>query len=95
MRPVDPNSIGHGSIGHVRIFQREYTKDNGKPGISSTLMGIQLIKHIVYTYDKKSYEDSFEDSGDTEVISPPEEEEEEEGEESSTPEVKDKPERVF
>jgi hypothetical protein len=65
MKPVDPNSIGHGSIGHVRVFQYEYVSGD-KRGIASMLMGIQLIKHIVYV--PTPGEDSFE-ATETEVIS--------------------------
>ena len=45
---IDPNSIGNGSIANIRIFQHEYTFE-GKKGIASVLMGVQLVKHIVYT----------------------------------------------
>jgi hypothetical protein len=48
MKPVDPNSIGNGSVANVRIFQYEYPKEGGGVGIASVLMGLQLTKHIVY-----------------------------------------------
>lgn len=47
---ADPASISHGSIGHVKLFQREYKDDEGKDRVMSILMGIQLKKHIVFTF---------------------------------------------
>jgi len=57
MKPVDPNTIGNGSIGNVRIFQYEYPKEGGGVGKASVLMGIQLTKHILYT--PKPRDDDF------------------------------------
>ena len=54
---VDPDTIGNGSIGNVRIFQYEYSKQEGGKGVASVLMGIQLTKHIMYT--PKPYDDDF------------------------------------
>lgn len=68
--PIDPNSIGHGSIGNVRIFQYEYDKMDKTKGIVSVLMGVQITKHIVYK--PKSRGDEFEHT-QTETIEPPEE----------------------
>ena len=48
LEDVDPNSIGNGSIGHIRIFQYEYPKEGGGKGTACVLMGIQITKHIVY-----------------------------------------------
>ena len=62
---IDPNTIGNGSIAHVRIFQYEYPKEGGGKGIATVLMGIQLVKHIVYT--PKPREDDFE-MEETEVV---------------------------
>jgi len=74
MEEVDPNSIGNGSIANVRVFQYEYTKEGGGTGVASVLMGVQLVKHLMYT--PKPRDDDF-DEGDTETVMPPEEEEEE------------------
>lgn len=63
---LDPNSIGNGSIGNIRIWQREY-EYQGKKGIASTLMAVQIIKHVVYT--PKPFEDEF-DETETEVVMP-------------------------
>lgn len=65
MDPVNPNSIGNGSIANVRIFQYEYPKEGGGIGIASVLMGVQLLKHIVY--HPKARDEDFEEA-DTEVI---------------------------
>ena len=65
LEDIDPDSIGNGSIGHIRIFQYEYTKETGGKGIASVLMGIQVTKHIVYK--AKPRDDDF-GMTDTEVI---------------------------
>lgn len=65
LEDIDPDSIGNGSIGHIRIFQYEYTKETGSKGIASVLMGIQIIKHIVYK--AKPRDDDF-SMTDTETI---------------------------
>jgi hypothetical protein len=65
LREIDPNSIGNGSIGNVRIFQYEYPRKDGGKGIASVLMGIQVTKHIVYK--PKPRGDEF-DEAETEVI---------------------------
>ena len=58
MNDVDPNSIGNGSIANVRVYQREYTNaENGKKGIASTLMAIQITKHVIYV--PKPRDDDF------------------------------------
>ena len=49
LQPINPDTVGHGSIGNVRIFQYEYvdrTKKEKK--IASVLMGLQVTHHIVY-----------------------------------------------
>jgi hypothetical protein len=49
MQPVDPKSIGNGSIANLNIFQYEYTSsETGKKGIASMLMGVQITKHVLY-----------------------------------------------
>lgn len=44
---LDPNSIGNGSVANLRIFQHDYVFE-GIPGIATVLMGMQIIKHVVY-----------------------------------------------
>lgn len=73
MNPIDPDTIGNGSIANVRIFQREYKDKNGKPAVASTLMGLQLTKHIIYVPKKR--DDDFEET-DTETVAPELEDEE-------------------
>jgi hypothetical protein len=57
LKPLDPNTIGNGSIGNLRIFQYEYPKEGGGIGVASVLMGLQVTKHIVYV--PKPREDEF------------------------------------
>ena len=66
LKPVDPDSIGNGSIANIRIFQYEYTSAQGTKGVASVLMAIQLVKHILYT--PKPREDDFDNDIETEVI---------------------------
>jgi hypothetical protein len=76
LQPLDPNTIGNGSVGNVRIFQYVYEKPDGTEGTTSVLMGVQITKHIVYT--PKPRGDDFGEE-DMEVIEPdPEEMEEDE-----------------
>lgn len=63
---IDPNTIGNGSIGHVRIYQYEYNNE-GTQGIASILMAIQVVRHILYVAQPR--EDDFEMT-ETEVIAP-------------------------
>ena len=64
-QPLDPDTIGNGSIGNVRVFQYEYTKETGGKGLASVLMGIQVTKHIVYK--PKVRDDDFGDA-ETETV---------------------------
>jgi len=41
LSPVDPSSIGNGSIANLSVFQYEYNV-SGKEGIASMLMGVQI-----------------------------------------------------
>ena len=74
--PIDPRTIGNGSIGNVRIFQYPYPGEDGKPsGVASVLMGVQVTTHKLFT--PKAKEPGFED---TETIIIPEEKKEEQEE---------------
>jgi len=66
---IDPNTIGNGSVGNIRVFQYDYTKKDGTPGVVSVLMGVQITKHLVYK--AKSRGDEFNET-ETETIDPPE-----------------------
>jgi hypothetical protein len=63
LQPVDPNTIGNGSIGNIRIYQYESKQDSTK--LVSVLMRIQLVKHIVYQHSEPN--DEFEQI-ETEVV---------------------------
>jgi len=47
MNDLDPKTIGNKSIGNVRVFQYDYTYQ-GKDGIASMLMAIQVTKLLEY-----------------------------------------------
>jgi len=68
MEPIDPDTIGNGSIGNVRVFQYTYKKTEGGEGVANVLMGIQVKKHIIYV--PKPRTDDFSDEGETEVVQP-------------------------
>lgn len=72
LKPIDPSSIGNGSIGNIRVFQRAYKvipkegeTGGTKEGITSMLMAVQITKHIVYV--QRPHDDDFE-LQDTETI---------------------------
>lgn len=67
LEEIDPNSIGNGSIGNIRLFQYEYPKKDGTTGLASVLMGVQVLKHIVYKPRPRS--EDF-DEAETETIVP-------------------------
>jgi hypothetical protein len=67
LKPIDPDTIGNGSIANVRVFQHDY-EFQGKKGIASVLMAVQLVKHIVYV-PKEGDGERFEET-DTETIEP-------------------------
>lgn len=64
LMPIDPNTIGNGSIANIRIFQYDYEND-GEKGIATVLMSLQITKHIVYV--PKPRDDDFE-MVETEVV---------------------------
>ncbi len=70
--PIDPNTVGNGSICNIRVYQYDYMK--GKPGeaqipaVGNILMGIQVLKHLVYTPAPRIYEEFGE--AKTETIVP-------------------------
>jgi hypothetical protein len=66
--PLDPNTVGNGSIANVRIFQYEYPKKTGGGvGIASMVTGFQVTKHIVFHARPR---EEFGDA-ETETIEPP------------------------
>lgn len=44
---IDPSSVGNGSICNLKLFKREY-EAGGIKKISYVLMGVQVVKHVVY-----------------------------------------------
>lgn len=56
LKPIDPNTLGNGSIGNVRVYQYDY-EVAGRKGVASMLMGIQLTTLKEYT--PKPREDDF------------------------------------
>lgn len=68
LNPIDPNTIGNGSVGNVRLFLSDYSfEKEGKTfsGVKATLMGIQITTHKVYT---PKPQESFGATGKTERI---------------------------
>jgi hypothetical protein len=65
LKPLNPNTVGNGSIGNIVIFQSDYVFE-GKPGVRSTPMRIQVTLHKVYVPQKR---EEFEET-DTEVVMP-------------------------
>ena len=57
LSPIDPNTLGNGSIGNVRIYQYNY-EVGGRKGIASMLMAVQVTTLKEYT--PKPREDDFE-----------------------------------
>lgn len=69
-RPVDPTTIGNGSIANIRVYRREY-KIEGVDRVGFTLMALQLVSLKLYT--QQPFEDDFDDEEyDTEIIAPAE-----------------------
>ena len=57
LNDIDPNTMGNGSIGNVRIYQYDYDV-GGNTGIASMLMAVQVTKLI--KYEPKPRDDDFE-----------------------------------
>jgi hypothetical protein len=74
LQPVDPKTIGNGSVGNVKVFQYDFPQKGGGKGLASVLMGVQLTKHLVY--EPRPRDDDFGETI-TEVIEPDDEETEE------------------
>jgi hypothetical protein len=75
LKAVDPNTIGNGSIGNVRIFQYDYKdKETNVEGKATVLMGVQLTKHIIYKPKPRNDDDDFEVT-ETEVVDTTDEDE--------------------
>lgn len=57
LTPIDPDKLGNGSIGNVRVYQYEYNVA-GRKGIASMLMAVQVTTYK--EYEPKPREDDFE-----------------------------------
>lgn len=75
LQPIDPRTVGNGSIGNVRIYQYDSEDKTGKKITVSMPMAIQLTKFIKYVPKQRS---DFEET-ETEVIEPVEEEGDDDG----------------
>ena len=64
--PIDPNTVGNGSIANIRVFQYNYTQ-GGKEGVANVLMALQIVKHVVR--EVRPREDDFADC-ETETVMP-------------------------
>lgn len=95
LNDIDPDTIGNGSIGNIRIFQYEY-KAKDKEGTASMPTAIQLTKHIVYV--REARDDDFSMTDTERVVPPPKDTDEESDEglnQQSPGDVEDKPGEVF
>ena len=82
LEEIDPDTVGNGSIAHVRIFQYDFTNKAGETGKVSVLMGLQVKRHIVFV--PTSHDDEFEPE-DTETIQPDNDEVGNDDDEPSSP----------
>lgn len=64
---IDPNTVGHGSIGHVRIYQYEFVNAKKENAVTNVLMAIQVVKQVVFK--PKDRDDDFE-AEDMEYVQP-------------------------
>jgi len=65
LNDINPDTIGNGSVGNIRVFQYNYT-NNGVAGTASVLMAIQLTKYVVYTPPVR--DDEFEETSTERVM---------------------------
>ena len=61
--PIDPNTIGNGSIANIRVFQRDHYSDPDKK--VCILMGVQVTKLVKYVPKPRGFDDEF---GETETV---------------------------
>lgn len=71
LQAIDPDSIGNGSIGNVRIFQYDLTLKEGGTRKHSLLMGLQVTTLVKYVRKEGTGErEEFGNVGETTVIDP-------------------------
>lgn len=56
LSPVDPDTIGNGSIGNVQIFQYKSKHESFKGKTVNVLTGVQIINKIEYVSDREDFE---------------------------------------
>jgi len=65
--PLDPKSIGNGSIGNIKVFQYQYPNQDGAgTKTASILMDVQVTLHKVYV--PKPRADDFKEAETTTVM---------------------------
>ena len=64
-QPVDAATIGNGTIANLRLFKKDY-EVGGIKKVSYILMGVQIVKHVVYISTPM---EDFDDC-ETEVVMP-------------------------
>lgn len=57
LSPIDPDKLGNGSVGNVRVYQYDYNI-GGREGIATMLMAVQVTTYK--EYEPKPREDDFE-----------------------------------
>jgi hypothetical protein len=48
LNPLDPRTLGNGSVANIRLFEYNYTHPTKGAGVGHVLMAVQVTKHIVY-----------------------------------------------
>lgn len=46
LNPIDPNTVGNGSIGNIKVWVRPYKADDGTTKTSTSLLAVQVVKYI-------------------------------------------------
>ena len=68
LKPIDPTSVGNGSIANIRVYLYDYKNSaTGAEGKAAVLMALQVVKHVVYVPAPR--EDDFAVTT-TEVVNP-------------------------
>ena len=101
LKPLDPRTIGYGSVGNIRVTQYEYRRKDGSVGVVSVLVEVQITKLIKYV--PKNYDDEEFEREEMEIIEPEDsdngfeeegfevEEKEESEEKTDSPKIKTPP----
>lgn len=68
LMPLDPTTVGNGSVGNVQLVQKPYDV-GGRKGISTELKAIQVVKLVEYQGSANGGL-AFEAIGETETVAP-------------------------